>query len=79
MKMERTDARTLGIEALNERRRRAVKLRLSGMKLDDVVAQAELSKGTIIAAMKAYKAGGWPAVAVGERGRGTGDGRTLNG
>jgi len=54
-----------------------VKLRLSGMKLDDVVAQAELSKGTIIAAMKAYKAGGWPAVAVGERGRGTGDGRTL--
>ena len=52
MKMERTDARTLGIEALNERRRRAVKLRLSGMKLDDVVAQAELSKGTIIAAMK---------------------------
>lgn len=45
--MDRTDARTLGIEALNERRRRAVKLRLSGMKLNDVAAQAELSKGTI--------------------------------
>src|SRR5258706_1595107 len=75
--MERTDARKLGVEALNERRRRAVKLRLSGMKLDDVAAQAELSKGTIIAAMKAYQAGGWSAVMVGERGRDTGDGRTL--
>jgi len=73
--MEQTDARTLGIEALNERRRRAVKLRLSGMKLDDIAAQAELSKGTIIAAVKAYHAGGWPAVAVGARGRGEGDGR----
>jgi len=76
--MERTDARTLGIEALNERRRRAVKLRLSGMKLDDVAAQAELSKGTVIAAVKAYHAGGWPAVAVGARGRGEGDGRRLS-
>lgn len=47
------------------------------MKLDDVAAQAELSKGTIITAMKAYTAGGWSAVAVGKRGRGTGDGRTL--
>jgi transposase len=76
--MEKTDARRLGIEALNERRRRAVKLRLSGMKLDDVAAQAELSKGTIIAAVKAYRAGGWSAVKVGERGRSTGDGRTLD-
>lgn len=78
MAMEKTDARRLGVEALNERRRRAVKLRLSGMKLDDVAAQAELSKGTIIAAVKAYRAGGWPAVKVGERGRSAGDGRTLD-
>jgi len=76
--MERIDARTLGIEALNERRRRAVKLRLSGMKLGDVAAQAELSKGTVIAAVKAYHAGGWSAVAVGARGRGEGDGRRLS-
>lgn len=76
--MERTDARRLGIEALNERRRRAVKLRLSGMRLDDVAVQAELSKGTIIAAMKVYAAGGWAAVKVRERGRASGDGRTLS-
>jgi transposase len=48
------------------------------MKLDDVGARAELSKGTIIAAVKAYRAGGWWAVKVGERGRSTGDGRTLD-
>ena len=75
--MERTDARTLDITALNERRRRAVKLRLAGMTLEEVAAQAEVSKGTVIAAMKAYRAGGWKAVPVGQRGRLPGDGRTL--
>ena len=76
--MKRQDSRTLPIAVLNERRRRAVKLRLSGMKLAEVSAQTELSKTTIIAACKAYAAGGWKAVAVKRRGRSTGDGRRLS-
>lgn len=75
--MKRQDSRHLSIEVLNERRRRAVKLRLSGMKLVEVSAQTELSVPTIIAAHKAYRAGGWKAVAVKRRGRRMGDGRTL--
>lgn len=63
--MERTDARKLPVAALNERRRRAVQLRLSGMKIDDIAALAELARGTVIAAVKAYRAGGWEAVATG--------------
>jgi len=75
--MKRQDSRTLPIPVLNERRRRAVKLRLSGMKLADVSAQTELSPTTIIAACKAHAAGGWKAVAVRRRGRSVGDGRRL--
>ena len=40
-------------EGLNERRCRAVKLRLSGMKLAEVSAVVELSRGTILASMDA--------------------------
>jgi transposase len=76
--MDRTDGRTLSVEALNERRRRAVKLRLTGMKLAEVSSVAELSQGTIISATKAYKAGGWAAVSTGRRGRSLGDGRSLS-
>lgn len=47
-------SRTLSIKALNERHRRAVKLRLGEMKPDTVAAQVELSKGTIIGTVKAY-------------------------
>jgi len=75
--MKRQDSRTLPIPVLNERRRRAVKLRLGGMKLADVSAQTELSPTTIIAACKAHAAGGWKAVAVRRRGRSVGDGRRL--
>jgi len=76
--MDRTDGRTLSVDALNERRRRAVKLRLDGMKLAEVSSAVELSLGTIISATKAYKTGGWAAVATGRRGRSVGDGRTLS-
>ncbi|RJF99416.1 helix-turn-helix domain-containing protein [Noviherbaspirillum saxi] len=61
--MERSDSRLLPVAALNERRR-AVILRLSGMKLDQVCALSELSKGVVIAAVRAYHRGGWEAVAV---------------
>lgn len=76
--MEPTNGKRLSTEVLNERRRQAVKLRLSGMKLAVVSETVGLAQGTIISAMKSYKTGGWEAVAVGARGRSVGDGRTLN-
>ncbi|HYD60425.1 MAG TPA: IS630 family transposase [Noviherbaspirillum sp.] len=77
--MERSDSRLLPVAALNERRRRAVKLRLSGMKLKEVCALSELSKGVVIAAFQAYQRGGWDAVAVQEhRGPEKGTGCIFN-
>lgn len=66
------------IAILNERRRQAVKLRISGMKLKEVAAAVGLSQGVIIAAVRAYQAGGWSAVSVAPRGRRVGDGRQLS-
>jgi transposase len=62
--MERTDSRQLPVAVLNERRRRAVMLRLSGMKLFQVCELAELARATVIDAVKAYRRGGWEAVRV---------------
>ena len=62
--MEQTNGKRLRTEVLNERRRQAVKLRLSGMKLATVSTTVGLSQGTIISAMKCYKAGGWAAVSI---------------
>lgn len=75
--MDLTNGKRLSTEVLNERRRQAVRLRLSGMKLASVSAAVGLSPGTIISAMKSYKTGGWPAVAIADRGRLMGEGRTL--
>lgn len=76
--METTNGKRLSPEVLNDRRRRAVKLRLGGMKLAEVAQVVGLARGTIISAKKAYETGGWKAVAVKPRGRSVGDGRTLN-
>jgi transposase len=76
--METINGKRLSTEVLNERRRQAVKLRLGGMNLATVAETVGLARGTIISAMKAYKAGGWKAVAVKARGRSIGDGRTLS-
>ncbi len=54
---------------LNAARRRAVQLRLAGSTLSDVRAEVGLSTPTIVAAVKAFKAGGWAAVDVKPRGR----------
>src|SRR5215208_6519384 len=56
--MDLTNGKRLSTEVLNERRRQAVRLRLSGMKLAAVSAGIGLSPGTIISAMKSYKGGG---------------------
>ncbi len=54
--MDKTDSRTLPIEALNERRRRAVNMRLDGTSLQNTAALCERSRTTVIAALKAFYA-----------------------
>jgi transposase len=76
--MDKIDSRTLPVEALNERRRRAVKLRLDGVPLKDVATQCELSRTTVIAAVRAFEAGGWKAVAISRPGREVGTCRILS-
>jgi len=75
--MEKSDARRLPLAALNERRRRAVKLRLKGRTWKEVSEEAELSINACRSAFAAWEAGGWKAVAVGKRGRKPGSGRRL--
>jgi sulfate adenylyltransferase subunit 2 len=58
------DGTRVTVEELNRRRRHAVTLRLAGEKLAAVCLAAGLSAPTVIAAVKAYRAGGWPAVDV---------------
>lgn len=65
------------MQALAERRRRAVKLREKGMLVNNVARECELSRGTVIAAHKAYCLGGWAGVALKPRGRSMGVGRRL--
>ena len=50
--MDRIDSRTLPVDALNERRRRAVKMRLDGVSLKDTAVQCEMSRTTVIAAVE---------------------------
>ena len=76
--MEKIDSRTLSVEALNERRRRAVKMRLQGVSLKETATQCEMSRTTVIAAVKAYEAGGWVAVDIERPGRPSGVGRMLS-
>lgn len=55
--------------ALNEKRRKAVKMRLSGIKISDIANEVGLSAPTIIAAHKQFLQGGWSAVDAAPRGR----------
>lgn len=66
------------MQALAERRRRAVRLREQGMLVNDVARECELSRGTVIAAHKSYRSGGWAEVALKPRGRPKGVGRRLS-
>jgi len=75
--MEKTEAHRLPRAVLNERRRRSVKLRLSGATIAEAVAQCELGRSAVIRAMQAYERGGWSAVAVPIVGRPVGSGRQL--
>ena len=68
--MTRVNGRSITVEALNERRLNAVKLRLSGLSVAETALQAGLSRPTVIGAVRAYQSGGWNAVPVAPRGRG---------
>jgi len=76
--MEKMDSRRLPDDALNERRRRAVKLRLAGVSIRDTGRQCELSTNTVTSAQRAYERGGWPAVKVKRGHRPKGSGRLLS-
>jgi transposase len=77
--MNTSDARQLPLAVLNERRRRAVKLRERGLTLREVATEVELPVPMVMAVHRAYRAGGWAAVKVGARGRKPGEGRQLSG
>jgi transposase len=76
--MEKMDSRLLPEAALNERRRRAVKLRLSGVSVRETGRQCELSTNTVLKAQRAYEQGGWEAVKVKRGHRPKGSGRLLS-
>ncbi|NVK42178.1 MAG: sulfate adenylyltransferase subunit CysD [Oceanospirillaceae bacterium] len=68
----------LSPEVLNKRRREAVQLRIDGFTVAEAARQTGLSAPTVIAAYKAFVAGGWAAVDVKPRGRKAGTGRSLD-
>lgn len=76
--MEKMDSRGLPEAALNERRRRAVKLRLAGVSIRETASQWELSTNTVMHSHRAYEEGGWAAVKVKRGYRTTGLGRLLS-
>jgi sulfate adenylyltransferase subunit 2 len=68
----------LPVAQINQLRLRAVQLRIAGSTLKAIRQDTGLSSPTIIAAYKAWQAGGWNAVPVRDRGRKQGEGRSLS-
>jgi sulfate adenylyltransferase subunit 2 len=68
----------LSPEELNKRRHLAVQRRIDGATVAQAAEQAGLSAPTVIAAYKAFVAGGWAGVDVKPRGRKAGSGRSLD-
>src|SRR5215203_5200413 len=71
-------AHSSSMDDLNEKRREAVRLRLVGSTLAEIKTQTGLSAPTVIAAHKAFLAGGWEGVALRKRGRSAGEGRIIS-
>ncbi|NOG31644.1 helix-turn-helix domain-containing protein [Halomonas sp. TBZ9] len=67
----------LSPEKLNERRIKAVQLRLDGLTVVQVCERTGLSAPTVSAAWKAFREGGWAAVPVRPRGRHKGQANVL--
>jgi sulfate adenylyltransferase subunit 2 len=66
------------VDALNQRRHEAVRLRLEGRTLSEVSQATGLSAPTVITAHKRFLEGGWDAVSLRPRGRKAGEGRLLS-
>jgi len=66
------------LQSLNDRRRRAVELRLSGLTLPQIRAETGLSAPTVIGAYRAFLSQGWAGVRTQSRGRRSGVGRRLD-
>ena len=76
--MEKRDARTLKIAALQELRYQVVRMRKSGMKNRDVARSTELSEETVSRIWSLYKKGGKKAIELKTRGRKQGEQRNLS-
>jgi transposase len=74
---EKTEAHKLPRSVLNERRGRAVKMRLSGATIAETVVRCEPGRSAVIRAMQACERGGRKAVAVTPSGRPVSSGRQL--
>jgi sulfate adenylyltransferase subunit 2 len=72
-----TEAPLRSLQQLNQRRQRAVELRLAGKTLPQIHVETGLSAPTIISAYKAFLRAGWGGVATPARGRRAGVGRAL--
>jgi sulfate adenylyltransferase subunit 2 len=77
--LELKDVPTPTLSLLNERRRRAVQLRLAGKTLQQIRSETGLSAPTVIGAYKLFLSHGWAAVAIDALGRRTGQRRVLSG
>lgn len=68
----------LSPENMNQLRKKAVELRLTGQTLAQVKQATGLSAPTVIKAFKAFEAGGWQAINLNKRGRSKGEGAGLS-
>ncbi len=75
---ESKDGPTQALTTLNERRRRAVQLRLAGQTLQQIRSETGLSAPTVIGAYKLFLSHGWSGVAIHALGRRLGQRRVLS-
>ena len=78
MQKSMSDVPAPSLQQLNDRRRKAVELRLVGKTLPEIRAITGLSAPTVIGAYRAFLSGGWQGVATPSRGRRAGVGRKLD-
>lgn len=72
--MRENDSRSLNDDALNERRRQAVRCRLKGNGLKVTAELLGMSRHTVNDAWQRYRRSGWKAVGVHRTGRPEGSG-----
>ena len=75
--MDKEDARFQTLEQLHERRKQVVRMHRKGFGVMQIVEYSGLSYPTVRAAIDAFEAGGLSAIKPSQRGKSTGDGRSL--